>query len=139
MHPVNATMLKYLKVIIAPLSAVIVAAVGWALTSAYNKTQFDIARGKNQADVEVARINAALSFANIYREIPDTDVQQKDQALAIAAPVLSPELAFDLAIKTVNRNQNILKILLAKYGDDSWDYVTPTLELVPLEYDTTLF
>lgn len=139
-HPVDAAMQEYLKIIIGPLAAVIVAAVGWALTSAYNKTQFDIAIEKNKADVEVARINAALSFANIYRQIPEADTQQRDRAIAIAAPVLSPELAFDLALRTINRDDSILRILLAKYGDESWKYLAPAVEVIPLEFDDpTLF
>lgn len=134
-HAPDYASLEYMKVVVAPLAAIIIAAVGWALTTAYNRTQLSISAEKNAADVEVARINAALSFANTYRQINSDDLEQRDQAVAIAAPVLGPDLAFDLAIKMVTRNQTTLKVLLEKYGDDSWNYVSAALEIRPVEYD----
>lgn len=90
--------LEIAKAIVAPVIALFAAVVGWVLTDRYNATQLDVARRRNVADVEIARINAALRYMEFLRNIPEENAVQRRQAVAIAAPVLPPELAFRIAI-----------------------------------------
>ncbi len=52
--------LEIAKVVVAPAIALFVAVVGWVLTTRYNAMQLDVATQRGAADIEIARINAAM-------------------------------------------------------------------------------
>jgi hypothetical protein len=65
--------LEIAKVVVAPAIALFVAVVGWVLTTRYNTTQLDVATQRGAADVEIARINAAMRYMELVRNIPEAD------------------------------------------------------------------
>jgi len=117
------------KVVVAPAIALFVAVVGWVLTTRYNATQLDVATQRGAADIEIARINAAMRYMELVRNLPEGDAGQRRQAIAIAAPVLPPDLAFRLAIDQLPDDPATLNILMAKYGNKAFPYLARHLEI----------
>ena len=62
---------EIINILVAPAIALFIAFVGWMLTERYNETQLEVARQRNAAEVEVARINAALRYMEFIRSIPE--------------------------------------------------------------------
>ena len=123
--------LEIAKIAIAPAIALFVAIVGWVLTASYNSAQRELATQRAEADVEVARINAAIRYLELARSIPADDSVQRSQAISIAAPVLPPNLAFRLAIDQLPDDPATLDLLLQKYGKGAFAFLARILE-VPL-------
>ncbi len=121
--------LEVAKVVVAPAIALFVAVVGWVLTTRYNATQLDVATQRGAADIEIARINAAMRYMELVRNLPEGDAGQRRQAIAIAAPVLPPDLAFRLAIDQLPDDPATLNILMAKYGNEAFPYLARHLEV----------
>jgi hypothetical protein len=117
------------KVVVAPLVALFVAAVGWFLTTRYNASQLEIASRRGAADVEIARINAALRYMEFLRNVPEENVAQRRQAVAIAAPALPPELAFRIAIDQLPDDPAALDALMSKYASEAYAYLAKHLEV----------
>ena len=105
------------------------AAIGWKLTDGYNKSQIQIARDNNAHEIEIARSNAALSYMSVLQEIPNEHVPARQQALAIAAPVLPPTIAFQQAVQQLPDNTSALDILMSKYKEGADHYLVPVLEV----------
>jgi hypothetical protein len=121
--------LEIAKVVVAPAIALFVAVVGWVLTTRYNTTQLDVAMQRGAADVEIARINAAMRYMELVRNLPEADAGQRRQAIAIAAPVLPPDLAFRLAIDQLPDDPATLDVLMPKYGREAFPYLARHLEV----------
>lgn len=117
------------KIAVAPLVTLLIAAVGWVITNSYNATQLEISTRKNAADLEIAQINAALRYVESIRNIPKDELAQRRQAVAIAAPVLPPDLAFRLAVDQLPDDPTTLSTLMSKYRDEAYDRLIPYLEL----------
>lgn len=115
--------LEIAKVVVAPAIALFVAVVGWVLTTRYNATQ------RGAADIEIARINAAMRYMELVRNIPKGDAGQRRQAITIAAPVLPPDLAFRLAIDQLPDAPATLDVLMAKNGNEAFPYLARHLEV----------
>ncbi|GEM_PF-6644496 len=45
--------------------------VGWVLTSRYNATELDVATERDTAAVEIARVNAAMRYMELVRNLSD--------------------------------------------------------------------
>jgi hypothetical protein len=121
--------LEIAKVVVAPAIALFVAVVGWVLTTRYNTTQLEVAMQRGAADVEIARINAAMRYMEVVRNLPEADVGQRRQAIAIAAPVLPPDLAFRLAIDQLPDDPATLDVLMPKYAAEAFPYLARHLEI----------
>ena len=121
--------LEIVKIVVAPAIALFVAIVGWALAASYNSAQRDLATQRAEADVEVARINAAMRYMELVRDIPERESVQRQQAISIAVPVLPPELAFQLAINQLRDDPAALDILVLKYGNEAFAYLVRHLEV----------
>jgi hypothetical protein len=121
--------LEIAKVVVAPAIALFVAVVGWVLTTRYNATQLDVATRRGAADIEIAQINAAMRYMELARNIPEGDASQRRQAIAIAAPVLPPNLAFRLAIDELPDDPATLDVLMRKYEDEAFPYLVRHLEV----------
>ena len=117
------------KVILAPSIALFVAIVGWLLTSRYNATQLEVESKRGQANIEVARTNAAMRYIELIRNLPDAAQNQRRQAVAIAAPVLPPDLAFRLAIEQLPNESVALSSLMHKYEQEAFPYLARHLEI----------
>ena len=99
------------------------------LTAGYNETQLEIARQRNEAEIEIARTNAALRFMEILHALPEGATSQRHQALAIAAPILPPGIAFRLALEQLPHDTDALDILIRKYQDTANEYLIAGLEV----------
>lgn len=121
--------LEIAKVVVAPAIALFVAVVGWVLTTRYNATQLDVATQRGAADIEIAQINAAMRYMELVRNIPEEEAGQRRQAIAIAAPVLPPNLAFRLAIDQLPDDPATLDVLMRKYGNKAFPYLARHLEV----------
>jgi hypothetical protein len=121
--------LEIAKLLAAPLVALFVASVGWVLTTRYNASQLEIAAQRGAADIEIARINAALRYMEFLRNIPLENTAQRRQAVAIAAPALPPDLAFKIAVDELPDDPAALDVLMPKYGSEAYTYLTKQLEL----------
>ena len=95
----------------------------------YNETQLEIARQRNEAEIEIARTNAALRFMEILHALPEGATSQRHQALAIAAPILPPGIAFRLALEQLPHDTDALDILIRKYQDTANEYLIAGLEV----------
>lgn len=121
--------LEIVKVVIGPGIALFVAVVGWVLTNRYNATQLEVATQRSQADVEVAQINAALRYMELLRNVPEENVAQRRQAVAIAAPILPPDLAFRLAVEQLPDDTTALDALMSKYNSRAYRHLSKHLEV----------
>ena len=118
-----------IKTLVGPAVALLVAFVGWVLTDRYNATQLKITKQRNDAEVEVTRINAALRYIELIGNLHNDDISGRRQAVAVAAPVLPPEIAFQLAAAQLPNDRTALDTLMAKYQDGANKYLTATLEV----------
>ena len=59
------------KALIPPGIALFIALVGWILTEKFNATQLEVTKQRNSAELEVARINAALRYIEFLRSAPE--------------------------------------------------------------------
>lgn len=118
-----------LKALINSGIALFVAIVGWLLTDRYNATQIEVTKQRNDAEIEVARINASLNYLEILGDLPEEAISARRQATAIAAPVLPPEMAFQLAIGELPHNTSALDTLMTKYQHSVNKYLIKTLEV----------
>ena len=116
---------RNIRTLAGPLAAIVVGISGAILTGGYNKTQLEIARQRSEAEIEIARTNAALRFM----EISESDTSQRHQALAIAAPILPPDIAFRLALEQFPHDTDALDILIRKYQDTANEYLIASLEV----------
>lgn len=117
------------KILVNPGIALFVALVGWLLTDRYNATQIEVTKKRNDAEIEIARINASLDYLRILGDLPEEAVTARRQAIAISAPVLPPEMAFRLAIGELPQNTSALDTLMTKYEDFSNKYLVSALEI----------
>ena len=109
--------------------ALFIAVVGWVLAERYNTTQLEVAAQRSDADVEIARINAALRYMEFLRDVPEANTIQRRQAVAVAAPVLPPDLAFRLAVDQLPDDHAALDALMLKHGGDAYTYLARDLEV----------
>ena len=110
---------EILKIAVAPVSAILIAIVGWTLTETYNSAQRDL-----------TRTNAAMRYVEVVSSMTEEgEANQRLQADAIAAPVLPPYLAFRLAINGLSDNPDTLAILLQSYEDRAFTYLVRYLEV----------
>ena len=117
------------KTLVGPAIALFVALVGWVLTDRYNATQLEIANQRKDAETEVARINAALRYIELIGSLHEDDVSRQRQAVAIAAPVLPPEIAFRLAVEQLPNDSAALDTLMEKYQDRASKHLAAILEV----------
>ena len=117
------------KALIPPGIALFIALVGWILTEKFNATQLEVTKQRNSAELEVARINAALRYIEFLRSAPEPDPNLTNLAITIAAPVLPPEVAFGLAVDLLPEDTAALNALVAKYGDEAYRYLVTNLEV----------
>jgi hypothetical protein len=130
---------------VAPLVTLIIAVVGWIITTRYNNTQLRIARDKNSADVEVAKVNASMQFLQVLEKIPQTEPEKRAQLIAVSVPILPPDLGADLAVAQLDHDSGAVAGLFARYGKKVFPLVEQhlgrgpvfrTAEFVPdVEYD----
>ena len=121
----NPRSLEILKFALPLLITVIISVVGWFFTDTYNDAQIKIADQKNQADIEIAQINAALQYVDLTKNRADLHPDDINQAQTIIAPVLAPELAFDLALKNIFSNPTLINVLINQYGEEVPSLVAP--------------
>lgn len=131
----HGEMIETIKTLVPAAITLLIAATGWILTDRYNKTQLEIARRKNEGELEVARANAALDYLRVVASIPAEDVNQRREALAVAISVLPSQMAFDLAVRNLADDAGPLSELLRKHGSASWNYLVHFLEAPPREGD----
>jgi hypothetical protein len=125
--------LEIAKVVVAPAIALFVAVVGWVLTTRYNATQLEVAKERGAAEIEIAQTNAAMRYMELMLSIPEEHAIQRRQTIAIAAPVLPPDLGFQLAIDQLPDDPSALDILMPKYGSEAFTYLARQLE-VPFDH-----
>ena len=117
------------KIIVNSAIALFVASVGWSLTESYNSVQQDLATQRSESDVEIARINAAMRYMELVRDIPEGESVQRQQAISIAVPVLPPDLAFQLAINLLPDDPAALDVLVPKYENGAFPFLARHLEV----------
>ena len=110
----NPRSLEILKFVLPLLITVIISGVGWLLTDTYNNAQ-----------IKIAQINAALQYVDLTKNRADLDPDDINQAQTIIAPVLAPELAFDLALKNIFSNPTLINVLINQYGEEVPSLVAP--------------
>ncbi|MEX0968265.1 MAG: hypothetical protein WD077_13575 [Bacteroidia bacterium] len=110
----------YYKPLIPVLVTLIIAIFGWIITLDFNNSQ-----------IEIAQIEASLSYINTISEIQDSSAQLKRQAQTVIAPVLPPETSFNLAVDEVENNPNLLAVLIRTYPKNFWEYLIPHIENYP--------
>lgn len=125
--------LEIAKVVVAPAIALFVAVVGWVLTTRYNATQLKVAKERGAAEIKIAQTNAAMRYMELMLNIPEEDAIQRRQTIAIAAPVLPPDLGFQLAIDQLPDAPSALDILMAEYKSEAFTYLAKQLE-VPFDH-----
>lgn len=123
------TRLEIVKTLINPGIALFVALVGWLLTDRYNATQIEVTKQRNDAEIEIARINASLDYLRILGDLPEEAITARRHAIAISAPVLPPEMAFRLSIRELPQNALALDTLMTKYEHSANKYLVSTLEV----------
>jgi hypothetical protein len=123
-----------LKDLAIPFIAVLVAVVGWYITAANNKTQADVAKTnaesakrKNEADVEIAKTNAAMAFLQLYDKVPESEPERRARLVAVSLPILPERSAFELALQNLDHDAGAMQSLFALYGQKSWGFLDPYL------------
>lgn len=102
---------------------------GWIITSSYNRSQLALQMEQQKASRQTAEVNASISYLQFVARDPAPSIQQRDQATMAAALVLPPELSFKLAIERLPEEEKILALLLRSYGNESWKYISPDIEV----------
>ena len=129
----------YVKPII-PVAVTLVIAISVSIiTRQFNRSQLEITKSKNQSDKEIAQINASLSYIKLMNDISDSSFQLRQQAKTVIAPILPPETSFNIAVSELPNNPNVLKVLIKKYGDESWRFLAPYLEFLSIDNKMVAF
>ena len=126
------------KILVGPAIALFVAIVGWGLTASYNSAQRDLATQRTEADIEIARTNAAMRYVELLRDIPEEEAVQRRLAISIAAPVLPADLAFRLAIDQLPEDQVVLDVVMRKFRNEGLVYLASYLDVPFSELKRTI-
>lgn len=121
------------------LPTLIIGSFGLLITCKYNKAVDNTTRIKNEADIQVSKINAGLAYVKLLADTNFKSSDFKQQAKTIIAPSLPSEAAFSIGIDELPGNQFVLDELIRLHENDYQDYLITHLEYHSLKYaDTAL-
>ncbi len=121
---------KYINPMLPVVATILLGVIGFSLTGKYNSSQLNIAKEQNNSNKQIAQINASLSFVKMLKEFSDSgkDADLAEQAKIDIAPVLPPEVGFNIAVTDLLRNPSLMDVLMKSYGDSCWQYLVPYME-----------
>lgn len=128
---VDSANIEVFRIAFAPVVALVIALVGWIITTSYNATQTRIAQEKNATDAEVARTNASIRFVELLDAIEPDDLERRSRLLSASYSVLPAHLAFDVAVQGLEYDRGTIEALFAANGGDAWQYLEPHLARGP--------